>query len=207
MDDTLYSEVDYLAHVFEEYAKRSNIKVRVVDEYLSSFNRSSIYNTDLLSSFLIYCNQLSIENHARLFDIYSSVECSITIFEKLKIAIDIARQSKVYVSILTNGVVDVQKNKVKCLGLENNVDSVFYAREYDGLEGEKPNVMAFKRVLDTYGVSALKACMIGDSMKNDCAPALSIGMDALLIDNKIFQKSISYQEKMLNKILQTMRSQ
>ena len=81
-------------------------------------------------------------------------------------------------AVLTNGVVEVQKNKVKSLGLEQVVDKVFYAREL-GFGNEKPDIRCFKEVLAYFNCEPERAVVIGDSYDNDYLGGLGAGIDSL----------------------------
>lgn len=205
LDDTLYSEIEYLRYVFVEYGSERGINQETIEGYLEAFSRSRINKTDLLSDFLISIDTLSKKNHRKLFQIYSNINCYIEIYPFFKKVFKIAKESNIHLAILTNGVVSVQKNKVRCLGILDHVDEVFFARESSGKDGEKPNLEAFWGVLNKYNLNPSNACMVGDSLVNDYNPALSIGMNAILIDNNYFKANANYRNEILEDLRKYMR--
>jgi HAD superfamily hydrolase (TIGR01509 family) len=90
-----------------------------------------------------------------------------------------ARGSGRKTAILTNGRSEVQRPKVFAFGLHTEVDFV-------GITGElgvwKPDARAFTLVLDSLGVRADHALMVGDNEDFDITPAKGLGMQTCWID-------------------------
>jgi putative hydrolase of the HAD superfamily len=79
--------------------------------------------------------------------------------------------------VLTNGHPDVQRAKVKALGVEPLVDCVVYAEEHE--VGGKPARRVFEQVLGRLDVAPHRAVMVGDDMTRDVQGALSAGLHAI----------------------------
>lgn len=77
------------------------------------------------------------------------------------------------VAILTNGDPNVQRAKVRALGVEALVDAVVYAAEHH-VDG-KPAVEAFRAVERVLNVEARACLMVGDTWEKDVVGALSAG--------------------------------
>lgn len=200
LDDTLYDEADYLREVFGRFCSGSELTEKDVENYLSQFTRQNLAEKDLLTHFLEHINRLSESNHEELFQHYRNINCKIALFPGFYELLNQLSSAKVLTSVLTNGVVSVQANKVRLLGLTAKVDRIFYARQPKGLEGEKPNTFAFLRVCDYYGVKPMNCLMVGDSKTNDYEPALKLGMGAILFDKQEYVNSAAYRNTIMREI-------
>jgi putative hydrolase of the HAD superfamily len=78
------------------------------------------------------------------------------------------------VGILTNGLPDTQRAKVRALGLRSLVDAIVYADEH--ADGGKPHVACFAAVLSALRVSPADAVFVGDHLENDIEGARAAGM-------------------------------
>lgn len=84
------------------------------------------------------------------------------------------RNRRIDVAVLSNGPADGQRSKLRTSGVGALVDYVQISGEA-GLA--KPDPRAFRRVLDQFEVTDTAAVvMIGDSPRNDLAPASSLGI-------------------------------
>jgi putative hydrolase of the HAD superfamily len=90
-----------------------------------------------------------------------------------------ARGSGLIVAVLTNGDHDHQRLKLEKLGIDGDVD-FFIASST--LSVGKPDPRAFLGALARIGVGCAEALMIGNSLTQDVRGALSVGVDAILLD-------------------------
>lgn len=87
-------------------------------------------------------------------------------------------QPEVPMAIVTNGASDTQRTKLSLTGLDRFGLPTVVAGEV-GIA--KPNPEPFMQALDYLGVAPENAAFVGDSVTRDIAPALDLGMAALLI--------------------------
>ena len=87
-------------------------------------------------------------------------------------------QPAVPMAIVTNGASDTQRTKLSLTGLDRFGLPTVVAGEI-GIA--KPSPEPFMRALDHLGVVPENAVFVGDSVTRDIAPALELGMAALLI--------------------------
>lgn len=87
-------------------------------------------------------------------------------------------QPAVPMAIVTNGASDTQRTKLSLTGLDRFGLPTIVAGEI-GIA--KPNPEPFMRALDHLGVAPKNAVFVGDSVTRDIAPALELGMAALLV--------------------------
>lgn len=81
------------------------------------------------------------------------------------------------ITILTNGKVDEQTQKIERFNFKNVVP--YYISEAIGFE--KPDSRAFDYVIKALNVSAKETVMIGDSIENDILPAQQLGMTTIYV--------------------------
>lgn len=175
LDNTLYDERDYFAGVFQEFETSKNLTSGLLLKRFDNLERNC---PDILKSVLHSLDIYSKDNHEELFTCYCHAVFSIQLPEKSRIFLKSLKEMGCISAVLTNGVVKVQKNKVKNLGLDLLCDRVFYARE-NAAEYEKPDLRCFYEVLDYFGIDKSDALMIGDSYKNDYLGAVEAEIDAL----------------------------
>jgi putative hydrolase of the HAD superfamily len=77
--------------------------------------------------------------------------------------------------IITDGLPEVQKRKVRALGLEQRVDRIIYTWEH-GAEQQKPHPRAFSLMMDYLDSKPSNTVYIGDNPQKDCRGAHSVGM-------------------------------
>jgi FMN phosphatase YigB (HAD superfamily) len=80
--------------------------------------------------------------------------------------------------VLTNGMTDLQRDKLGRIGLGDAVD-VFAASQDVG--AVKPDPDAFAAVAERLGVGAQETAMVGDNPVNDIAGALDAGWAAAVL--------------------------
>lgn len=179
LDNTLYDETIYLKLVFQQYALIKNINVDDKLKYItSSFRRC---NTDILKAMLELIGSYNQSSHDLLFKLYHSSQVDIDVDISILSMLKNLKDKGYTLVILTNGVVSVQKNKIKNLRLFNSVDFIFYAREF-GAKYEKPHRSAFQRISKQLGTSASSMLMIGDNFHCDILGAINTGLKAVYLD-------------------------
>jgi putative hydrolase of the HAD superfamily len=77
--------------------------------------------------------------------------------------------------VITDGLPEVQKRKVRALGLEDLLDKIVYTWEY-GAENEKPHPLGFSMMLGYLGVKPQQTIFVGDNPSKDCTGARRVGI-------------------------------
>lgn len=86
--------------------------------------------------------------------------------------------NKYPLTIVSNGFVEVQYNKIELSGLKDCFKHVLLSEEV-GIA--KPSVGIFEKALELNGVDKTEVLMIGDSYKSDIQGAINAGIDQLWI--------------------------
>ena len=80
--------------------------------------------------------------------------------------------------LLTNGNIEVQKNKIKHLKLKNLFHTICIARETGK---EKPHKHPFKKIIEDLGVKPIETMIIGDNPLHDFSTPNELGMTTVRI--------------------------
>ena len=174
LDNTIYSEIIY----FNSIIKKCSQDLSYTDNDIKVF--SSIYDSDspdIFGDFLKKIKKYSKNNQKTLFLKYK--------YEQVRLNLSDLNLSSLntYINhfktcLLTNGVIEVQKNKVRSLNIENLFDKIFYAR-CKGVENEKPNPKAFQMICDHFNCEPSEVVFVGDHPINDIQGAKRFGMSTV----------------------------
>lgn len=115
-----------------------------------------------------------------LFDGYLRLyQAGWAVFEDALPALRRARSAGLVVAVLSNGDEEQQRDKLRLLGLDDEVDVLVTS---SSLPAAKPDPRAFGGALARIGAAPEEALMIGDSLEDDVRGALRAGLDAILVD-------------------------
>ncbi len=173
LDNTLYDENLYLAEVIRVAGSRHNLDSQMMMSMLGAgrLNQSRDIFGDLLRDQDRYTPDLQ----AALFEIYRSVECTLSFNSEALALLKQLREAKIRIALLTNGDLMAQQNKVRVLNAVPLVDSIVYARE-EGKAHEKPSTRAFARALSALGTTAAETLYVGDDPYTDIFGASRAGL-------------------------------
>lgn len=176
LDNTLYDENQYLRCVFLKFWNKRHLDNSNFEEICLQTlgDESRLKSKDIFKTFLEFTPiGYTKQHHNELFEIYTSINCEIALYEDAKVFLEYLERNDIQVAILTNGPINAQKNKIRNLELSHI--PVFYARE-DGIEFEKPHPQAFQKVLEYFSLVPQECCMIGDNPLTDLYGASQIGI-------------------------------
>ena len=83
--------------------------------------------------------------------------------------------------IATNGLIEVQKNRLRCSGLDRYIEKMFISEEMDY---QKPDKRYFDYIFNYLGENAdrSKIIMLGDTITSDIQGGINAGIDTCLFD-------------------------
>lgn len=93
--------------------------------------------------------------------------------------------------VLTNGGSENQRRKLQGLGLEDLFDEIVISQEV-GIS--KPNPAIFELIVERLGTDFSSSVLFGDSLENDCIPALELGMDVFWVHNAV--RDVAYRKEL-----------
>jgi putative hydrolase of the HAD superfamily len=101
---------------------------------------------------------------------------SVDLIELYDDAVDTIRRLRaagLKIGILTNGPSELQRRKLRRIGIEDEVDAVAVSEE---IGATKPDPEAYRRAVALLGLDVSEVAMVGDDIENDVAGALAAGM-------------------------------
>jgi putative hydrolase of the HAD superfamily len=114
-----------------------------------------------------------------LFAAYSDARArSIDLIELFEDAVETIRRLRAHgikIGILTNGPSELQRRKLRRIGIENEVDAVAVSEE---IGVSKPDPEAYAKAVAMLGLEPSEVAMVGDHVVNDVAGALAAGLAA-----------------------------
>lgn len=93
--------------------------------------------------------------------------------------------------VLTNGGSENQRRKLQGLGIEDFFDEVVISQEV-GIS--KPNPAIFELIVERLGTVFSSSVLFGDSLGNDCIPALELGMNVFWVQNTV--RDVAYRKEL-----------
>jgi HAD superfamily hydrolase (TIGR02253 family) len=125
--------------------------------------------------------QLGIEDEAMVADLADHYgagrQASYRLFPDVLSTLDRLHR-RFHLGIITNGMTEIQRNKIQRLGIEPYFDTVLISQEVGCL---KPDPRIFELALARVPCRPEEAVMIGDSPDRDVAGARAVGMHALWV--------------------------
>lgn len=185
LDDTLYSELDYLKSAYYFIANKiSNNPLdlfnRMLDQYFQGLNVFSSVSKDY---------QVDI---SKLLDWYRFHQPNIQLYpDALKTLMEFSPVYKY--GMITDGRSKTQRNKIAALGLESLFESIVISEE---IGCEKPSLLNYKRVMED--LSCEQYIYIGDNLKKDFITAKSLGWITVCLRDQgknIHQQDFSIAEE------------
>ena len=192
LDNTIIDWKDEYLNVVIDIVNNMNLgydldKVKQIDKVFSDYED---YKVNLEpEKFIKFINDGCNTNLPVEF-IYKVIEGQGKCAEKLseeKIELFKYLSNKYELMILSNWFTKTQEERLKIAGIYQ------YFKYISGGDKHslKPSIHAFDEVLN--GIMPNEAVMIGDSISKDIEPAISLGMNAILISSKNIRKDIRYK--------------
>lgn len=176
LDDTLYREKDFVESGFKAVARHvasnlgcdyEEIYHRMIDTQNTSGRRKAM--EVIISQFPE--RSFSIGG---LVSVFRNHQPDIHLFPGYH---DLLRRlSQSYrLGIITDGLPEVQENKIRALKLDGLMDSIIYSWRF-GEEKQKPHPHSFNLILKSLQTEAPNALFVGDNPLKDCIGAHRAGM-------------------------------
>lgn len=180
LDDTLYSEKQYVWSGYREIAKQLP-QIEYAERKLQLlFKEEKSAIDELLKQEGIYTEDLK----QKCLQIYRYQKPDIILFEGVKDILIELRKKKYKLGIITDGRPEGQRAKIEVLGLETLVDRIIVTDELGGIEFRKPNAKAFQLMKEQLDVEYDQMCYVGDNIKKDFIAPEQLRMKAIWFHNK-----------------------
>lgn len=170
LDDTLYSEKEYVKSGYHQIAKRfgTDYENRLWQAFLEKKPAiDAVIPEHKAEALNIYRNQIpDIHLYAGVIDML------------------IRLGNKYRLGIITDGRPEGQKAKIQSLGIEKLFNKIIITDELGGAEYRKPCPVAFEKMLEALNVVPERAVYIGDNISKDFKAPEALGMQTIWFKNR-----------------------
>lgn len=178
LDDTLYSEKEYVRSGFNAIAKSFPEIKNMGEKLWAAFENGERPIDTVLQKEDCY----SQENLEKALYIYRFHKPNIRLYPGVRQMLERLRKSR-KLGIITDGRLEGQKAKLEALGLDSLVDKVVITDELGGVEFRKPCDMAFIIMQKQLAVPFGQMIYVGDNLKKDFIAPQRLGMRAVFFCN------------------------
>ena len=182
LDNTIYDETAYYLGVAREYEQQQTVLLFPdLDQIL---NRTFIKShSDVWGALLEHYQCYTKVRQQALFDLYQTASVPINVYDTFLDMLQFFKEKNMKVGVITNGVVQAQKNKVRCLNLTPLVDVIIYARQW-GKTYEKPHEKSFCEMGNVFDIQNDEWLYIGDTFETDILGAQGANIQSIWITSE-----------------------
>lgn len=179
MDDTLYSEKEYVRSGYRKIAK---LFPQIKDAEKQLWNLF-LAGKPVVDEFLNQQNLLSDEYKEKCLTVYRLQKPDIHLYAGVKdMLIDLRK--KYQIGLITDGRPEGQRAKIAALRIGPLMDEIIVTDELGGIEYRRPNDAAFRLMADKMCVDFKHICYIGDNVQKDFISPQKLGMRCIWVRNK-----------------------
>lgn len=186
LDDTLYSEIDYIYSGFNVVSKYmepilntdSNvIKNELIDLFAEDKNR-------VFDEYLIKKNLYNNVMLQKCIELYQNHIPEISLDEETKQVLLWLKNEDYKLGMITDGRPVGQNNKIISLNIMEFFDSIIITDELGGIKYRKPDEYSYIKIMENLGVNVEECIYIGDNIYKDFIATNKLGMKSVQIINK-----------------------
>lgn len=179
LDDTLYGEKEYVRSGYRAIANSIPKVERMEEKLWCAFEQKKSAIDEVLTAEGIYTEELK----QKCLSIYRLHEPNIHFYEGAKELLIQLRVDGYMLGIITDGRPEGQRAKIRSLGIDELVDSIIVTDELGSVEYRKPNIKAFLKMQEMFGVPFSEMCYVGDNVNKDFVAPEKLGMKAIFYIN------------------------
>lgn len=183
LDDTLYDEMQFVKSGFKAVSlyisKDNNIEQKVVYQLLLDV----LEEHGRGKTFDIVLKKLGLYNKKfipKLVEVYRTHKPNLFLYPEISNVLSTLRKQGYKLGIITDGNVEVQRNKVEALKIKNFFNCMIFTDEY-GIEKQKPNPLPYQKAMEKLEASANEIVYIGDNPYKDFITARKLGIFTIRI--------------------------
>ena len=205
LDYVLFNEDLYYFAVFEKMSLFLNLDNEKLNLMKKFYTKNKLLSKDMLGDILKNLKLYTPHLQEKFFEFYKTVYKPLPLYRDVKEVLFALRKKDYKLGIITNGTVEAQKNKIKCLGIGKFFDEIVYAREF-GREYEKPHVKPFIEICKRLKIKPNQIAYIGDNPVTDFSGAKKVGFVTVRILRGAYKEipsgvDIDYEIKNLYELL------
>jgi len=172
LDDTLYSEKDYVRNGFQAVADRLSQVEDVYEKLWASFLKGKPAIDEVLHESNIYSDKLKKE----CVEAYRFHKPSLQLYPEIKNILVDLRKKGIKIGIITDGRPEGQHAKIEALDLNDLVDEIIITDELGGVQFRKPNDISFRLMQGKMCIPYGKMIYVGDNIYKDFISPARLGM-------------------------------
>lgn len=177
LDDTLYSEKEYVKSGFEKVGKFLDDEEAV--KQLWKFFQDG---RPAIDSYLNLVGRNDLKD--KCLEIYRNQKPQIHLYPGVNELIKNFISRGIKVGIITDGRVEGQKRKIEALGLDKIIEDIIITDELGGPQFRKPNDIAFRIMQCRWRLPYEQIAYVGDNVVKDFQAAKQLGMIGVFLRNK-----------------------
>ncbi len=179
LDDTLYSEKDYVRSGYAEIARHYPQIENMAEKLWAAFESGEKAIDFVLSQEGL----LSPENLSRCVSLYRNHMPQITAYPQATDLLRLLRSKNIRLGLITDGRPEGQRAKIAALQLGSFFEKIIITDELGGVSFRKPNPEAFRQMQCHFGVPFEKMVYVGDNPQKDFTAPKLLGMGAVYFEN------------------------
>lgn len=179
LDDTLYSEKDYVRSGYRAVAETFPDVPQMEEKLWRAFEGGGRAIDEVLAQEGLYTEQ----NKCTALRAYREHMPSIRLYDGVFEMLERLSQTK-KIGIITDGRPEGQRAKIRALGLDELVDEIIVTDELGGAPFRKPNEAAFLLMQTRMNTPFEKMAYIGDNAAKDFAAPQRLGMRCVWFRNQ-----------------------
>lgn len=180
LDDTLYSEKEYVRSGFKAVSKLFPDNLFCEEVLWNAFCQGDNAIDCLLHKKRITSNAIK----DLCIDVYRKHTPNIHLYDGVKEMLESLKKQGIKIGMITDGRPSGQHLKIESLGIEAYFDKIIITDELGGVECRKPNPIAFKLMKEFMGMEFSELCYIGDNISKDFNAPRELMMRCILFKNK-----------------------
>jgi len=180
LDDTLYSEKEYVKSGYRAVSTFLNVGEEAFDILWNAFENKRLAIDELLNKLGIYSDKLKEE----CLNVYRNHDPEIHLHDNFKEIMIELKNKGIKIGVITDGRPISQSKKIKALGIEKIIDELIVTDSLGGEKYRKPNEIAFKMMQSKFNIPFSNIIYIGDNIKKDFIAPEKLGMQYMFVNAK-----------------------
>ena len=178
LDDTLYSEKEYVRSGYKKIAELFPDVSSVEKKLWESFEAGQ----PAIDCFLQQEGFFTEDNKKLCLEEYRNQQPDIHLYDGVAEMLQNLKE-EYHLGLITDGRPEGQRAKITALKLENLFEHIIVTDELGGTQYRKPNQAAFELMAQKIGARYDEMCYIGDNIKKDFVAPEKLGMRCIWFKN------------------------
>lgn len=180
LDDTLYSEKDYVRSGYKEISKMFPQIENFYEKLWLVFMKGLPAIDVVLQEEGVFTEELKLQ----CLNIYRTHKPSIFLYDGVLDVVQRLKKEGKKIGVITEGRPEGQWNKIRALGVCDWAEHIIITDELGGIKFRKPNPTAFVKMQEFFNIPFDKMVYVGDNIRKDFIAPEKLGMKSIYFKNK-----------------------